>query len=196
MLGERDFWVDNEATLLLLAKVAVSHARAGADVVAPSDMMDGSVGAIRRALNDAECDRTPILAYSAKYASIFYGPFREAVASSPAFSDRRTYQMDIANVEEALREVALDVREGADLIMVKPALAYLDVIRRIKERFPHPVAAFNVSGEYSMVKAAAARGWLAERPTWMEMLVAMKRAGADVLITYWAKDAAKALRES
>ena len=159
-------------------------------------MMDGSVGAIRRALNDAECDRTPILAYSAKYASIFYGPFREAVASSPAFSDRRTYQMDIANVEEALREVALDVREGADLIMVKPALAYLDVIRRIKERFPHPVAAFNVSGEYSMVKAAAARGWLAERPTWMEMLVAMKRAGADVLITYWAKDAAKALRES
>ena len=195
-LGERDFWVDNEATLPLLAKVAVSHARAGADVVAPSDMMDGSVGAIRRALNDAAFDRMPILAYSAKYASTFYGPFREAVASSPAFSDRRTYQMDIANVEEALREVALDVREGADLIMVKPALAYLDVIRRIKERFPHPVAAFNVSGEYSMVKAAAARGWLAERPTWMEMLVAMKRAGADVLITYWAKDAAKALRES
>jgi porphobilinogen synthase len=163
-------------------------------MVAPSDMMDGNVGAIRRGLDAAEFGRTPIMGYSAKFSSSFYGPFREAADSAPAFGDRRTYQMDPANVEEALREARLDIEEGADIIMVKPALAYLDVIRRVKRTFRHPVAAFNVSGEYSMVKAAAARGWISERPAWMEMLVAIKRAGADIIITYWAKDAAKLLR--
>ena len=191
---ERDFWIDNDATLALLAKTALSHAAAGADLVAPSDMMDGSVGVIRAALDRAGYDRTPILAYATKFASVFYGPFREAVDSAPAFGDRRSYQMDPANAEEALREAALDIRQGADLVMVKPALAYLDIIRRIKQDLRHPVAAFNVSGEYAMVKAAAARGWLAERPAWQEMLLGMKRAGADVLITYWAKDAAAWLR--
>ena len=192
---EREFYIDNDATLELLAKVAISHAEAGSDMVAPSDMMDGNVGAIRRALDHDGFDRLPIMAYSAKFASSFYGPFREAVNSAPAFGDRRSYQMDVANVEEALREAKLDIEEGADLLMVKPALAYLDVIRRMKEEFHHPVAAFNVSGEYAMVKAAAARGWIAERPAWWEMLLAIKRAGADILITYWAKDAARLIKQ-
>ena len=192
---ERDFSVDNDATLELLAKTAVSHAQAGADMVAPSDMMDGRVGIIRKALDQAGFAEAPIMSYAAKYASSLYGPFREAVSSTPAFGDRKSYQMDVANVEEALREVALDLEEGADIVMVKPALAYLDVISRIKQRFNVPVAAFNVSGEYAMVKAAAARGWLVERPTWLELLLAMRRAGADLLITYWAKDAAKVLHE-
>ena len=194
-VSERDFWIDNEASLQLLMKVAVSHAQAGADMVAPSDMMDGNVAAIRAALDGAGFERLPIMGYSAKFASTFYGPFREAVDSAPAFGDRRSYQMDVANVEEALREARLDIEQGADLIMVKPALAYLDIIRRIKDTFHHPLAAFSVSGEYAMVKAAAARGWVAERPAWLEILLALKRAGADVLITYWAKDAAKLLRE-
>jgi len=193
--GEGDFTVDNDATLELLAKTAVSHAQAGADMVAPSDMMDGRVGTIRKHLDQAEFAGVPIMSYAAKYASALYGPFREAVSSTPAFGDRKSYQMDIANVQEALREVALDLEEGADIVMVKPALAYLDVITRIKQRFNVPVAAFNVSGEYAMVKAAAARGWLVERPTWLELLLAMRRAGADVLITYWAKEAAKVLHE-
>lgn len=192
---EGDFAVDNDATLELLAKTAISHAQAGADMVAPSDMMDGRVGIIRKALDQAEFAGVPIISYAAKYASALYGPFREAVSSTPAFGDRKSYQMDVANVEEALREVALDLEEGADIVMVKPALAYLDVITRIKQRFNVPVAAFNVSGEYAMVKAAAARGWLVERPTWLELLLAMRRAGADVLITYWAKEAAKVLHE-
>jgi len=164
-------------------------------MVAPSDMMDGNVGAIRRALDQEEYDRLPIMAYSAKFASSFYGPFRQAVDSAPAFGDRRSYQMEIANAEEALREAKLDIEEGADILMVKPALAYLDVIQRMKQEFHHPVAAFNVSGEYAMVKAAATRGWIAERPAWWEALLAIKRAGADILITYWAKEAARLLRE-
>ena len=192
----REIDVDNDATLELLAKVALSHAQAGADMVAPSAMMDGEVGAIRAALDRGGFVHLPIMSYAAKFASGFYGPFREAVDSGPSFGDRRTYQMDPANAEEAIREAALDVEEGADLLMVKPALAYLDVITRLKDSFPHPVAAFNVSGEYSMVKAAAARGWVVERPVWMEMLMGMARAGADVLITYWAKDAAKHLHEA
>jgi porphobilinogen synthase len=190
-----DFWIDNDATLELLAKVAVSHAEAGADMVAPSDMMDGTAGALRRALDDEGFERTPIMAYAAKFASVFYGPFRDAVDSAPRVGDRRTYQMDPANAEEAVREAALDVAQGADIVMVKPALAYLDIVRRVKEALRVPVAAFNVSGEYAMVKAAAARGWLPEGPTWLEMLLAMKRAGADILITYWARDAAKLLRK-
>ncbi len=193
--AEQGFWIDNDATLELLAKTAVSHAQAGADMVAPSDMMDGSVGAIRRALDGSGCDRIPIMSYCAKYASVLYAPFRQAVDSAPAFGDRRSYQMDIANTDEALRKAKQDIDDGADIVMVKPALAYLDVVRRLKETFHHPVAAFNVSGEYAMVKAAAARGWLAERPTWLELLIGMKRAGADVLITYWAKEAAKLLRQ-
>lgn len=192
---DREVSVDNDATLELLAKVALSHAEAGADMVAPSAMMDGEIGAIRGALDRAGFSALPIMSYAAKFASGFYGPFREAVESGPAFGDRRTYQMDVANVEEAVREAALDIEEGADILMVKPALAYLDVIARLKRAFAHPVAAFNVSGEYSMVKAAAARGWIVERPIWMEMLLGMKRAGADILITYWAKDAAKLLQE-
>ena len=194
-LTEREFYIDNDATLELLAKVAVSHAQAGSDMAAPSDMMDGNVGAIRRALDHEGFDRLPIMAYSAKFASSFYGPFRQAVDSAPAFGDRRSYQMEIANADEALREAMLDIEEGADILMVKPALAYLDVIRRMKEEFHHPVAAFNVSGEYAMVKAAAARGWMTERTAWWEMLLAIKRAGADILITYWAKDAAKLIRQ-
>ena len=193
--ASREVNVDNDATLELLSKVALSHAEAGADMVAPSAMMDGEIGAIRSALDRADRSNLPIMSYAAKYASGFYGPFREAADSGPAFGDRRTYQMDAANAEEAVREAALDIEEGADIIMVKPALAYLDVIARLKARFPHPVAAFNVSGEYSMVKAAAARGWIVERPIWMEMLLGMTRAGADMLITYWAKDVAKYLRE-
>ncbi len=189
-----EFWIDNDATLPLLAKTALSHAQAGADMVAPSDMMDATVGAIRKALDAEACERTPIMAYSAKYASALYGPFREAVDSAPAFGDRRSYQMDIANADEAIREARLDIEQGADIVMVKPALAYLDVLYRMKQELHHPLAAFAVSGEYAMVKAAAARGWVAERPTWLEMLTAIKRAGADILITYWAKEAAKLLR--
>ncbi|MBI2104775.1 MAG: porphobilinogen synthase [Candidatus Omnitrophica bacterium] len=188
-------WIDNEASLELLAKTAVSHAQAGADLVAPSDMMDGTVGAIRHALDSSGFDRVPILSYAAKYASTFYAPFRDAVDSAPRFGDRRTYQMDTANAEEAVREARLDLEQGADIVMVKPALAYLDVIRRVKDALHCPVAAFNVSGEYAMVKAAASRGWLAERPAWFEILLGIKRAGADILITYWAKEAAALLRE-
>ena len=193
--AEGDYWIDNEATLELLAKVAVSHAHSGADMVAPSDMMDGSVGAIRRALDEADFDRLPIMAYAAKFASTFYAPFRDAVDSAPRFGDRRSYQMDIANADEALRKTRLDLEQGADIVMVKPALAYLDVIYRVKQELRVPVAAFNVSGEYAMVRAAAARGWLAERPAWLEILLGLTRAGADILITYWAREAAKLLRE-
>ena len=193
--AESEFWIDNDATLELLAKTAVSHAAAGADLVAPSDMMDGTVGVLRRALDGEGFERIPIMAYAAKFASVFYGPFRDAVDSAPRIGDRRTYQMDPANAEEAVREAALDVAQGADIVMVKPALAYLDVVRRVKEQLRVPVAAFSVSGEYAMVKAAAARGWLPETPTWMEMLLALKRAGADILITYWAREAAKLLRK-
>ncbi|HST26399.1 MAG TPA: porphobilinogen synthase [Gaiellaceae bacterium] len=182
--------VDNDSTLDLLARTSVSHVEAGADAVCPSDMMDGRVGAIRRALDDAGYDSTPIVAYSAKYASAFYGPFRDAAGSAPSFGDRRSYQMDPANVREALRECELDLAEGADVIMVKPALPYLDVIRAVRERFDVPVAAYNVSGEYGMIKAAAARGWLDERQAALESLTAIKRAGADVILTYWAKDLA------
>ncbi|MBI4342823.1 MAG: porphobilinogen synthase [Candidatus Omnitrophica bacterium] len=195
-LSEREFWIDNDATLELLAKVAVSHAQAGADLVAPSDMMDGTVGWLRRALDQSGFERLPIMSYAAKFASTFYGPFRQAVDSAPAFGDRRSYQMDCANAEEAVREARLDIEQGADIVMVKPALAYLDVIYRVKQELRHPVAAFSVSGEYAMVKAAGARGWLSERPAWWEILLGLKRAGADVLITYWAKEAAKWLKET
>jgi porphobilinogen synthase len=186
--------VDNDASLELLARTAISQARAGADVIAPSDMMDGRVGAIRAALDDDGLTDTPILAYSAKFASAFYGPFREAVDSAPAFGDRRGYQMDPANGDEALREVMLDVQEGADMVMVKPALPYLDVLRRVKDATRLPVAAFNVSGEYAMVKAAAAAGYLDERATVLEALTSIRRAGADIVITYHAKDAARWLQ--
>ena len=182
--------VANDATIELLARTAVSHVEAGADAVAPSDMMDGRVGAIRGALDEAGFGETPIVSYAAKYASAFYGPFREAAESTPAFGDRRGYQMDPANVREALRECELDVAEGADMLMVKPALPNLDVIRAVRERFDLPVAAYNVSGEYAMVKAAAASGWMDERQAALESLTAIKRAGADVIVTYWAKDVA------
>jgi len=182
--------VANDRSLELLARTAVSHVEAGADVVAPSDMMDGRVGAIREALDDHGFESTPILAYSAKYASAFYGPFREAADSAPSFGDRRGYQMDPANVREALRECELDVEEGADAIMVKPALPYLDVIRAARDAFDLPVAAYNVSGEYGMIKAAAQRGWLDERAAALESLTAIKRAGADLIVSYWAKDLA------
>jgi porphobilinogen synthase len=187
--------VDNDATLELLAEQAVSHARAGADVIAPSGMMDGMVGAIRRGLDAAGFAHIPILSYAAKFASAYYGPFREAAESAPAFGDRRSYQMDPANGDEALREVALDLAEGADLVMVKPGLAYLDVIRRVKDRFGVPTAAYNVSGEYAMVKAAAARGWIDERRVVLETLTGFRRAGADMILTYHAPDAARWLRE-
>jgi porphobilinogen synthase len=183
--------VANDATVDLLARTAASHVEAGADTVAPSDMMDGRVAAIRSALDDAGFDSTPILSYAAKYASAFYGPFREAADSAPAFGDRRGYQMDPANVREALRECELDVAEGADVLMVKPALPNLDIIRAVRERFDLPVAAYNVSGEYAMVKAAAASGWMDERQAALESLTAIKRAGADVIVTYWAKDVAQ-----
>lgn len=182
--------VQNDATLEVLARVALSHAQAGADMVAPSDMMDGRVAAIRRALDEDHFEEVGILAYSAKYASAFYGPFREAAESAPKEGGRQGYQMDPPNVEEALREVALDIEEGADVVMVKPALAYLDVIRRVKETFQIPVAAYNVSGEVSMIKAAAERGWIDERAVVMETLIGMARAGADMIITYYAKDVA------
>ena len=182
--------VANDETLELLARTAVSHAEAGADAVAPSDMMDGRVAALRGALDDAGFETTPILAYSAKYASAFFGPFREAADSAPAFGDRRGYQMDPANVREALRECEQDVREGADLLMVKPALPNLDVIRAVRERFDLPVAAYNVSGEYAMIKAAGAAGWMDERAAALESLTAIKRAGADVVVSYWTKELA------
>jgi porphobilinogen synthase len=186
--------VDNDRTLELLAKTAVSHAAAGADVIAPSDMMDGRVAAIRRALDEQGFVSTPILAYAAKYASAFYGPFRAAADSAPQFGDRRGYQMDPANVREALREVGLDVEEGADMVMIKPALAYLDVIARVRDRFDLPIVAYNVSGEYSMVQAAASNGWIDGRRVALEILTAIKRAGADVIITYHAKQAVCWLR--
>ncbi len=185
--------VDNDQSLPLLAQMAASCARAGADIVAPSDMMDGRVAAIRTALDGAGLSRTPILAYAAKYASGFYGPFREAAQSTPQFGDRRGYQMDPGNVREALKEVALDLDEGADLVMVKPALSYLDVITRVKERFDVPVAAYNVSGEYAMVKAAAANGWIDGQRVMMEVLTSIKRAGADLILTYHAVEAAELL---
>jgi porphobilinogen synthase len=183
--------VQNDPTLALLAKMAVSHARAGAHVVAPSDMMDGRVGAIRKALDGGGFSGVPILSYAAKYASAYYGPFREAADSAPQFGDRRGYQMDPANAREALREVRLDVEEGADMVMVKPALAYLDVIRAVREAVDVPVAAYNVSGEYAMVKAAAARGWVDEERIAKETLVSIARAGADIILTYHAKDFAR-----
>jgi porphobilinogen synthase len=182
--------VANDETLELLARTAVSHVEAGADAVAPSDMMDGRVGAIRAALDEAGHDSTPIVAYSAKYASAFYGPFREAAGSAPSFGDRRGYQMDPANVREALRECELDLAEGADVLMVKPALPNLDVIRAVRERFDAPVWAYNVSGEYAMVKAAARHGWLDERQAALESLTAIRRAGADVVVSYWTKELA------
>ena len=191
----RDGEVDNDATLPLLAKAALSQARAGSDVVAPSDMMDGRVGAIRRALDEKGFEQTAILAYSAKSASAFYGPFREAADSAPKFGDRRGYQMDAANRREAMREIALDLEEGADAVMVKPALAYLDVIREARERFDAPIAAYNVSGEYAMVKAAAANGWIDEKRIVLEILTGIVRAGADFILTYHAKDAARWLKE-
>jgi porphobilinogen synthase len=187
--------VDNDATLPLLARTALSHAQAGADIVAPSAMMDGQVAAIRQALDQGGCAQTPILAYAAKYASAFYGPFREAAESAPQFGDRCGYQMDAANSREALREIEADVVEGSDIVMVKPALAYLDVLARARERFDLPLAAYNVSGEYAMIKAAVANGWLDERRIVLEVLTAIKRAGADIVITYHAKDAARWLRE-
>jgi len=185
--------VENDSTLEILARSALSHAEAGADVVAPSDMMDGRVGFIRDALDEAGFDHVGVLAYSAKYCSAFYGPFREAAESAPQFGDRRAYQMDPPNSDEAIREVSLDIEEGADIVMVKPALAYLDIIRRIKEEFEWPVAAYNVSGEYSMIKAAAANGWLDEERVMMETLTAIRRAGADLILTYFAKEAARVL---
>ncbi len=187
--------VDNDATLPLLAEQAVSHARAGADVIAPSGMMDGMVGAIRAALDASGFLHVPILSYAAKYASGYYGPFREAAESAPSFGDRRSYQMDPANSDEAIREVALDLAEGADMIMVKPALAYLDIIRRVKDTYGVPLAAYNVSGEYAMVKAAAARGWIDERRIVLETLTGMRRAGADMILTYHAPDVARWLRQ-
>jgi porphobilinogen synthase len=187
--------VQNDESLELLSRMALSHVEAGADVVAPSDMMDGRVGAIRHTLDEHGFNSTPIMAYSAKYASGFYGPFREAAGSSPQFGDRRSYQMDPANVREALREIDLDIAEGADIVMVKPALAYLDVIRRVREHCDLPIAAYNVSGEYAMIKAAAQRGWIDERRIVMEVLTGIRRAGADMIITYFAPQVAQWLRE-
>jgi porphobilinogen synthase len=185
----------NDPTLKLLARTAASHAESGADIVAPSDMMDGRVGAIRHELDRHGFTETPIMSYAAKFASAFYGPFREAAESTPKFGDRRSYQMDARNANEALREVALDIQEGADIVMVKPALAYLDILHRIKSEFGYPTAAYAVSAEYSMVKAAAAQGWIDERAVTMESLLAMRRAGADIIITYAAADAAKWLKD-
>ena len=187
--------VDNDATLPLLAQQAVSHAKAGADMVAPSGMMDGMVGAIRAGLDGAGFTSSPIMSYAAKFSSAYYGPFRDAAESAPAFGDRRTYQMDPANSDEAMREVALDLAEGADLVMVKPALAYLDIVRRVKDEFGVPLAVYNVSGEYAMVKAAAARGWIDERRIVLETLTGFKRAGADMILTYHALDVARWLKQ-
>jgi porphobilinogen synthase len=193
--GRKD--VDNDATLELLGKQALSHARAGADLIAPSGMMDGMIAAIRAALDGGGFTHVPIMSYAAKYASSFYGPFREAAESTPQFGDRRTYQMDPASAaEQALREVELDIAEGADIIMVKPALAYLDIIRLVHDRFPGvPLAAYNVSGEYALVKAAAERGWIDERALALESLIAITRAGAEIILTYWAKDVARWLSD-
>jgi porphobilinogen synthase len=183
--------IDNDASVELLARTAVSHAEAGADTVCPSDMMDGRVGAIRAALDDSGFEQIPIVSYAAKYASAFYGPFREAAESTPAFGDRRGYQLDPANVREAVRECELDVQEGADALIVKPALPYLDVLRAVRERFELPVGAYNVSGEYAMLKAAAQSGWLDERQAALESLTAIKRAGADFIVSYWTKELAE-----
>lgn len=192
---ERDGYVNNDATLELLAREALSHAEAGCDMVAPSDMMDGRIGFIRKSLDDNGFNNLPIMAYSAKYCSSFYGPFRDAADSAPQFGDRKTYQMDPSNINEALREVALDIEEGADIVMVKPALPYLDVIRAVKEKFAYPTAAYNVSGEYSMIKAAALQGWLDEDRVMVESLISIKRAGAEMIITYFAKDLARLIRK-
>ncbi len=187
---ENEF-VQNDETLRLLAEQALTHAQSGADIVAPSDMMDGRVGAIRKILDENNFAETPIMAYAAKYSSAFYGPFREAAESAPQFGDRKSYQMDSGNSDEAIREIALDIQEGADIVMVKPALAYLDVIRRAKDNFNMPIAAYNVSGEYSMIKAAAEKNWIDGEKVMLETLTAIKRAGADVIITYFAKEAIK-----
>lgn len=184
----------NDESLKLLAKTAVSHAAAGADIVAPSDMMDGRVAAIRAALDGAGFKDTPIMSYAAKFYSSYYGPFRDAAESAPKFGDRRSYQMDFANAEEALREVEMDIQESADIVMVKPGLPYLDLLWRVKERFQMPTAVYNVSGEYAMIKAAAQNGWLNERDAVMELMIAFKRAGADLIITYWAREVARWLR--
>jgi porphobilinogen synthase len=189
------FHVLNDETIELLVKTALSHAAAGADIVAPSDMMDGRVGAIREALDERGFDQTAILSYAAKFASAFYGPFREAAESPPQFGDRRSYQMDFANANEALREVALDIDEGADIVMVKPALPYMDILWRVRERFRKPTAVYHVSGEYAMVKSAVEKGLLNERDAVIEIMTALKRAGADIIVTYWARELAKWLRE-
>jgi porphobilinogen synthase len=186
--------VANDSTVTILAQQALSHARAGADIVAPSDMMDGRVGAIRETLDEHRFENIAILAYAAKYCSGFYGPFREAAQSAPQFGDRRSYQMDPANAREALNEVELDLEEGADMVMVKPALAYLDVIRRVRDAFDVPLGAYNVSGEYAMVKAAAQKGWLDEKRVVLEILTCIQRAGADIILTYHAKDVARWLK--
>ena len=192
----KDGHVDNDATLELLARTALSHVQAGADLVAPSAMMDGQVRAIRNALNEHNYTGVPIMGYAAKYASAFYGPFRVAAGSTPHFGDRRSYQMDPANARMAMREIESDIAEGADIVMVKPALAYLDVIRRARERFDHPLAAYNVSGEYSMVKAAGHKGWIDEKLVTLELLTSIKRAGADIILSYHAKEVARWLREA
>ena len=189
------FHVLNDETVELLVKTALSHAAAGADIVAPSDMMDGRVGAIREALDERGFDQTSIMSYAAKFASAFYGPFREAAESPPQFGDRRSYQMDFANANEALREVALDVDEGADIVMVKPALPYMDILWRVRERFRKPTAVYHVSGEYAMVKSAVEKGFLNERDAVIEIMTALKRAGADIIVTYWARELARWLRE-
>ena len=191
-----DGQIANDATVELLARSALSHAAAGADIVAPSDMMDGRVGRIRHALDEAGFPDVAIMSYAAKYCSAFYGPFREAADSAPAFGDRRSHQMDPANVEEALREVALDIEEGADIVMVKPAMTYLDVIARVKAEFGMPTAAYHVSGEYAMLKAAARNGWIDEPRAMMEALTAIRRAGADIIITYYAREAARLLKSA
>ncbi len=187
--------VVNDASVELIVRTAVSHAEAGADIVAPSDMMDGRIGAVRRALDAAGYENTVLLSYAAKFASAFYGPFREAAESTPQFGDRRTYQMDPANADEALREVALDLEEGADIVLIKPGLPYLDIVRRVREKFAVPTAVYHVSGEYSMLKAAAANGWIDERAATLEVMTAFKRAGADLICTYAARDVARWLRE-
>ncbi len=192
--GDR-FHVLNDETVELLVRTALSHAAAGADIVAPSDMMDGRVGAIRAALDAAGFDQTAIMSYAAKFASAFYGPFREAAESPPQFGDRRSYQMDFANAKEALREVALDVDEGADIVMIKPALSYMDILWRVRERFGKPTAVYHVSGEYAMVKSAVEKGLLNERDAVLEIMTALKRAGADIIVTYWARELARWLRE-
>lgn len=190
---KQSYIIDNDATLELLAKTSLSHVHAGADMVAPSDMMDGRVAAIRTLLDKEGFKETPIMSYAAKYSSSFYGPFREAAESAPAFGDRKTYQMDPPNVREAMKEIELDIQEGADIVMVKPALAYLDVIAKAKDKFNLPIAAYNVSGEYSMIKAAGQKGWIDEKRVVIETLTAIRRAGADIIITYFAKDFAQSL---